>query len=163
MTTDPVTTTDPLAGTGREVLVPMTGELISLDSATDVLAEAVLRVRELEQELYRARTTVNAELVRRLDHENLRKADVGEYTLTVDAPNGVDWDVKQLEAVLLNLVDHNDLSAEAVDRILPLKRSVSLRELKKLTGTLDDQASARVDACSQPSRKARRVKVDHAA
>lgn len=155
-----MTTENAIEETGRELIVPLTGELINLDDATDEIARITQQIREMEQELYRARNQLNAELVRRLDHENLRKAEIGPYVISVDAPNSVDWDAKELEAVLHDLVDHDELSAEAVDRILPLKRSVSIRELKKLIGTLDDDLSAKIEACSAPSRKLRRVKIE---
>lgn len=155
-----MTTDNAVEQTGRELIVPLTGELIKLDAPTNDLASMARQIREMEQDLYRARAQINDEMVRRLDHENLRKAEVGEFILTVDAPNAVDWDVKQLEIVLHGFVDHSELSAEAVDRILPLKRSVSLRELKKLIGTLDDDLGAKIEACSSPSRKTRRVKID---
>lgn len=145
---------------GRELLVPLTGELIKLDSPTDEIARITQQIREMEQELYRARNQLNEELVRRLDHENLRKAEVGAFIISVDAPNAVDWDVRQLEMVLHGFVDHDELSADAVDRILPSKRSVSIRELKKLIGTLDDELGAKVEACATPSHKLRRVRIE---
>jgi len=155
-----MTTENAIEETGRELIVPLTGELIQLDAPTNDLASMARQIREMEQDLYRARSQLNDELVRRLDHENLRKAEIGEFILTVDAPGAVDWDVKLLEVALHGLVDHDELSSEAVDRILPLKRSVSVRELKKLIGTLDDELGAKIEACSAPSRKTRRVKID---
>ena len=148
--------------TGRQLLVPLTGEVVNLDAATDTLAACVTQLREIEADLYRARGQVNAELVRRLDHENLRTAEVGEYKITVDAPGALDWNTKELEKVLFDFVDHDNLSAEAVDRIMPMKRSVSVRELKKLLPTLTDEQATRVDACATPSTRSRKVRIDTA-
>ena len=147
---------------GRELVIPLTGELVDLNSATDVLAEATKRIRDLEQELTRLRAAIGNVIVERMDHENLRTAEVGEYVITVDAPGGVDWDAKKLEGELWRLVDHDSISGDAMDRVMPMKRAVSVRELKKLLPTLTDDDHERVADCSSPSRRARRVKVDDA-
>ena len=144
----------------HEVMVPVTGEVIDLASPTDTLAEASQRIRELETELARVRASIGMEIVKRMDHENLRSAEVGDFSLTVDAPGGVDWEAKKLEEALWWLVDHDQISGEAMDRVLPMKRSVGLRELKKLLPSLSDEDRARVEACSAPSKKVRRVRVE---
>lgn len=155
-------TTGNVDAPGREVLVPGTGELVALDSATDVLAKAVDQMRELERELARVRSTVGLELTRRMDKENLRTAEVGEWVIEVDAPGAVDWDAKKLEAVLHGLVDHNELSADAMDRVMPLKRQVSVREVKKLLTVLAEGDAEAVQGCSSLSTRTRRIKVSPA-
>lgn len=147
---------------GRELLVPMTGELIDLNSPTDVLADATKRMRDLEQDLARLRASIATVIVARMDHENLRTAEIGDYVVTVDAPGGVDWDTKGLEAVLWTLVDHDSISASAMDRVMPLKRGVGVRELKKLLAALPDEQQKQIEDCSAPSKKVRRVRVEAA-
>ena len=150
------------ATTGQEIVVPLTGELIDLNATTDILADATKRIRDLESELARLRASIGRVIVDRMDHENLRTAEVGDYVITVDAPGGVDWDTKKLEAEWWRLVDHDSISGEAMDRVMPIKRTVAVRELKKLLTTLNDDEYERVADCSTPSRKTRRVKVDDA-
>lgn len=149
--------------TGRELLVPATGEIVSLSAPTDVLAGAAAQMRELENELARVRSVVNDELTRRLDHENLRSADVGDYTITVDAPGGVDWDVNKLEDELSRLVELGVISDAAMERALPAKRRVALRELKKLIPAVEDDYREDIEACSTPSNRVRRVKIERRA
>lgn len=145
---------------GRELMVPATGEVLALNQPSDILAEAVNRMRELERELASVRQTVAEELTRRMDVENLRKADVGDYTISVDAPGALDWDLKKLDEVLDGLVAAGRLSAAAKERVMPPKPSLSQRELKKLLTTLEPDERERVEACSAPSRRTRRVKVE---
>jgi hypothetical protein len=149
--------------TSTELVIPVTGELVPLDAESDILAEAAWRMRELETELARVRRQVGEELVRRMDMENLRSVEVAGYVISVDAPGGVDWDAKQLDETLGQLVEGGVITEGARRRVVPLKPSVSQRELKKLLATLDSPDLELVEACSEASRKTRRVKVDNAA
>lgn len=149
--------------TGRDLIVPATGEIVNLSAPTDILAEAAARMRELETELARVRGVVSEELTRRLDHENLRSAEVGDYTITVDAPGGLDWDTDELLQELDRLVELDVISGDALERVLPAKRRVAVRELKKLLPTLDPDYRTDLEACSSPSSRVRRVKIDRRA
>jgi hypothetical protein len=149
--------------TSRDLVVPATGEVISLSQPSDILAEAAQRMRELEQELARIRAVVGDELIRRLDHENLRSADVGDYRITADAPGGVDWDTDELEQELSRLVELDVISEDAMNRVLPVKRRVALRELKKLLPAVDEDYRKDIESCSEPSSRARRIRVERIA
>lgn len=147
---------------GRELAVPLTGELLPLDAESDVLAEAVNRIRELERQLASVRTQVGEELTRRMDMENLRKVRVGDYEISVDAPGSITWDLDKLHAALEGLAEKGVIVPAVVDRIMPPKLSISQRELKKLLPTLSDEDRQALEGCSEPSRRARRVRVDFA-
>jgi hypothetical protein len=145
----------------RELVVPVVGEVLDLDAPSDRLAEATWRMRELESELARVRKAVAVELVRRMDQENLRSVEVAGYSITVDAPGGLDWDAQGLDQVLAELVDREVITAGARERVVPMKPSVVQRELKKLLATLPEPERELVEGCASPTRRTRRVKVDN--
>ena len=147
--------------TGMELVLPVLGEVLPLDAPSDQLAEAAWRMRELETELARVRKLVGNELVNRMDRENLRSVEVAGYSITVSAPGAVDWDADQLAEVLGELVKRDVITAGALDRVLPVKRTVAQRELKKLLETLDSPDVELVETCSAPSRRSRTVKVQN--
>jgi hypothetical protein len=147
------------APVGAEVLVPVTGELLPLDAPSAQLAEAVLRMRELEQQLAAARQLVGAELTHRLDMENLRSAEVDGLKVTVAAP-GRDWNTDTLAGVLDELVEESVITPAAMDRIVVLERKVKGTELRKLLATLPEAEAARLRACSKPNSRVRSVKVE---
>lgn len=147
--------------TGMELVLPVLGEVLPLDAPTDRLAEATWRMRELETELARVRRIVGQELIQRMDKDNLRKAEVGGYSVSVDAPGGLEWDAAALDRTLEQLVEGGVISEFARRSIVVMKPSVSQKELKKLLATLDSPDKELVEACSSPSRRSRRVKVDN--
>lgn len=147
--------------TGMELMLPVLGEVLPLDAPTDRLAEATWRMRELETELARVRRIVGQELIQRMDKDNLRKAEVGGYSVSVDAPGGLEWDAEALDKTLGKLVEGGVISELARRSVVVLKPTVSQRELKKLLPTLDSPDRELVEACSSPSRRTRRVKVDN--
>ena len=144
---------------GQEVMVPPTGEIIPLDGPSDQLAEAVFRMKELEDELVRARRTVSLELTRRLDMENLRTANAGSWKVSVAAP-AKDWDTDRIAGVLDELVEEQRITPGAMDRVVKLERKLDKRELTKMLKTLPEEAAARLNECSSPSRRLRSVKVE---
>lgn len=148
---------------GRDLIVPATGEVVNLSAPTDILAEAAAQMRELETELARVRAVVNDELTRRLDHENLRSVEIGDWAISVDAPGGVDWDTDALMEELTRLVELDVISEDAMERVVPIKRRVALRELKKLLPAIDSDYREDLEACSTPSTRVRRVKVERLA
>lgn len=151
--------TDQNPETGQDLIVPVTGEVLPLDGESNLLADAVLRMKEIENELYRVRKIVNDELAKRLDKENLRTAKLKDFEITVDAPSAVDWDTDGLLGALGTLVKEGVISEAALDRVMPVTRKISQRELKKLIATLDGGDLEMVASCSKPSTRARRVKV----
>lgn len=155
MTDTPQPDETPLTG---EVLVPYSGELLALDADSETLVDAVYRMRELEDELRRVRQTVGLELTRRLDAENLRSVKVGEYDLKVAAPRD-DWPIDDVDAVLAELVEAETITQGARDRVVKSEPKLDLRELKKLLGTLPDDARDRLRSVSTRSTRLRSVTV----
>jgi hypothetical protein len=148
--------------TSMELAIPLTGELLPLDAESDVLAEAVNRIRDLERQLASVRSRVGEELTRRMDMENLRKVKVGDYEITVDAPGAITWDLDRLHQALKDLADKGIIVPAVVDRVMPPKLSISQRELKKLLPTLSPEDRENLESCSEASARSRRVRVDFA-
>lgn len=146
------------------VVIPPTGEVVALDAPTDELAAAIALVQTLEADLKDARASLRDELIRRLDHENRRSAQVGSWLLEADAPPKA-YDPGELAEFLAGLVAEGKISQAAMDACL--KREVSWkpmkRELSKLAGTLDPQDAIRLQALDRPTGRARGLKVREAA
>lgn len=140
-------------------LVPVTGEVIPYDAPTDVLLDALYRMRDLEQQLQACRRDVGLEVTRRMDADNIRQADIDGFRVTVAAP-GEDWDLDRLDEVLDELVAAKVITRGAVDRLFKTERKVQKRELSKLLGNLDDEPAAAIRACSERSRRVRSVRVE---
>lgn len=148
---------------GQEIMVPNTGEVLPLDGPSDQLAGAVFHMRELESELARVRKIVSTELTRRLDAENLRKAEAigeaGSWKVEVAAP-ATEWNEDRIAGVLDELVEENVITPGAMDRVLTTVRKLDKRELNKLVKTLSPDNEARLKACSSRSTNVRSVKVE---
>lgn len=140
-------------------LVPVTGELIPLDAPNEVLIDALYRMRDLEQQLYRVRRDVGLEVTRRMDADNLRQVDVDGFRVTVAAPIE-DWDLERLDRVLVGLVDQGTLTPAATQRLFRTRREIDKRELKKLLGNLDGEDVEKIRACSEKSKRVRSVRVE---
>jgi hypothetical protein len=147
--------------TSTDLIVPVTGEVVSLDSPTDTLCEAWTQVRRLERDLADARGTLNNELTKRMDHENLRKVAVGDWQVEVGPPGTVEWDADKVHDTLLAIATEGSISPTAAERVTTITRKVSLRELKKVLTVLSPEDAARVNGCATPSARARRVTVKH--
>lgn len=142
-----------------QTLVPVTGEILPLDAPTDVLVDAMFRIRDLEQQLAAARRDLGIEVTARADKENIRSYEVDGFRVTVSKP-GVDWDLEMLDEVLGELVDAGVLSQRAVDGLFKVERKLQARPLSNLLGGLSEEDAARVRACSEQSRRVRSVKVE---
>lgn len=143
------------------VLVPHTGELLALDATTDDLAAAIAQIRDHEAQTAEARRQLEDELLRRLDHENRRSADVGGWHLQADPPNRTDWDTEQLAIALAGLELAGVISPAAAEAALPRKveRRPDKRELTKLLNLLDDEHAQALREAQRPSARRRRLTV----
>lgn len=142
-----------------QALVPVTGEVIPHDAPTDVLLDALHRMRDLEQQLQACRRDVGLEVTRRMDRDNIRQADVDGFRVTVSAP-GEDWDLDRLDEVLDELVAAEVITRAAVDRLFKTERKIQKRELTKLLKNLDPEPADAIRACSERSRRLRSVRVE---
>jgi len=144
-----------------ELVVPVTGQLLSLDAPTNELCEAFAQVRRLELELADARLVVARELTTRMDHENVRRFAAGDWQVEVDAPGRVDWDADLLFHILGEVVAEGHISADAAERVVPTYRKVAVRELGKIKAVLPPDVATRLDEASTLSGRSRRVVVKH--
>src|SRR3954469_22661434 len=78
---------------GASVLHPRTGEVLALaQSPTDVLAEWLHAVRELEADLRSAKSMVAFELHQRMDAEAQWTVTAGPWKVVGESPNRVEYD-----------------------------------------------------------------------
>lgn len=125
---------------GTELIVlPGTGEALELTAATDRLAGAVVELDELVTRIEDAKAVIKAELAKRLDKGNERKAAIGDFELSVNAPTTELYDVEVLKRELKALVDDDVLEERVIGLVLPLPpappppaRELDKRELNKL-------------------------------
>lgn len=140
-------------------LVPVSGEVIPFDAPSDVLVDAIYRIRDLESRLASARRDLGLEITRRMDADNLRQVDVDGFRVTVAKP-AEDWDMDRLDEVLDELVAAEIITRAAVDRLFKVERKIQKRELTKLLSNLDEEPAAAIRACSERSRRLRSVRVE---
>lgn len=140
-------------------LVPVTGEVLSLDAPAETLVDALFRMRDLEQQLSAVRRDVGLEITRRMDADNLRQVDVDGFRVTVSAP-AEEWDLEALDDALTALVDNGILTPAATQRLFRVKRDIDKRELKKLLGNLEPEDAVKIRGCSSKSKRIRSVRVE---
>lgn len=147
---------------------PRTGELVPLDSPTDVLAEARMSVVEQREHLNRIGNAIDRELAKRLDHENMRKwrvprGDGSTLEMEVNAPTTTEWDAALLRSELLRLTQGDDapLTEAAVDAAVEVITSykVKAREASKLATHADERVREATLRCRSVHPQARRVSV----
>lgn len=132
MTQNP-TTEDLKVEPGRELIVPGTGELVNLDSDTEVLAQAVVEINERIAEIKQGvLTPVDAELLARLDRKRswtLRVGDVADgVQFELKAP-GLDagteaYDPRLLDDELAGLVKRKTIDQDAA--AAAIKRTITV-------------------------------------
>jgi hypothetical protein len=129
---EPVDLTHPKVA---EIVHPRTGEIVDVSEApTTLLADLRDAIVEHEgiEKLIKAR--LDAEIARRLDHENTRSAQVGDWKLTVQGPTKVQWNGRVAYNGLRQLVRRGLISDEAARRCVTrtVDYSVAHGELQKL-------------------------------
>lgn len=134
-----MTTDTPTPATSRELVIPLTGEVIDLDkAATTDLCEARQRLQDLTSDAGRVVAYLGEELARRLDAANKRTATVGEWDLEANAPTTDEYLLDVLTEELCRLVEAKVLESQVVGEVIvtppPAKPSprVDKRELNKL-------------------------------
>lgn len=142
------------------VLNPATGELVPLDSPTDVLAQYLAGVREFEDGLRSAKRQVADELLQRMDHEGTWTVHLPGITVEGDGPGRVMYDAEELHRRLDDLVDHGHISAAARDKAVEVVTTYKAKAAGvKALHKLGDEVAEAIDACSHPSEKPRQVRV----
>lgn len=97
---------------------PATGEVVTLDSATDLLAQERKRVVELKRALDQYASHIDDELTRRLDRMGRRSVTVGEFEIETKAPTKTDYDLNALLSALQSLVGEDLLEVDVIDEVL---------------------------------------------
>ena len=155
----PESTSAPVGPTS--LVDPRTGEVLALAKApTDRLAAFLLHARDLEGELRAAKAAVSREVHRRMDAEASWTARVGDYQLTGQSPDRIDYDPDALEAALRRLSQEGAIAesaaSAALSRVEILKpRRAGIKALLKLGGTVAEALSA----CERPVERERTVSV----
>lgn len=148
---------------GTDLVVPLTGEAVSLDDTTDVLAERYRDAQRYETELRMFRAEVRGELLARMDKELLRKTQVGDFFLECEAPDQFEYDPDALSRILVRLVTEDkisrDAAAQAVKTVETLK--VMKRGVDKLLSspTITDEDREEILGCRRPLSRERRLTV----
>lgn len=124
----------------RDLVIPATGELISLDAPTDILAHVLEHIREIESDLRDAKRTLSAELHARMDVEAQWTVQAGKFKLTGQSPeSGVSYDPYKLTEALAPFLASGAVTPQAlnaaVERITTYKvRIAGVNALKRLGG-----------------------------
>ena len=131
----------------RHLLVPGTGEVLSLDAPTDLLADAVQQIRESQRGLAELRKLIEAELAARLSAHERSVLLAGEFEVRVSERNDAVWDADELEAVLRDLIDSGTVHAAEVVGVITHETKVSRSAAGRLAKRLRGAARQRVEAC----------------
>ena len=156
-------TSNSLETVSVDIVDPTTGEyLVVKDAPDDRLAEFLDSVRDYESRLREAKSIVNRELLRRLDLDRkwTRRAGDYEFSAPSDEP-GEEWsDPQALYEDLVSLVEHGDLTTEAVERAVKVEtvykpQAAGLKALRKGAGIVKET----VERYAVPAEKRRYVSV----
>lgn len=138
------------APAARTVLHPATGEVLDLEAADNVdLADQRIGAVELRRLLDEFTATLDAEVIRRMDHENTLTLRAGPWKMTGDGTEVTTWDSAQLSLELEALVQAGRLARGAAQKALEVVVSYKPKaaELKKLAKHADPEVRTAVEAC----------------
>jgi hypothetical protein len=145
----------------HQVIVPHTGEVLSLDSPPEELAALLTEVKEVESRLRELKGEVSVEIHRRMDMARKWTMAAGDYVLAGKSDALVtEYDPDLLAVVLTQLVDEGAITPDAMDEAL---ESVSTWKVRK-AGINALRKSAKfaelIDACgTEKEPEGRRVTV----
>lgn len=151
-----------LANAGTPAVVhPITGEVLDLDSPTDILAAALSRAKEQGAGLQAFTRAIKDELLHRMDYEHCYTVHaIGVGKVAGDGKRPPDHDGTRLLAALLPLVpDVLSMRAveAAVERVTTYKpRKAGINALLKST---DERVIEAVRSAEMPNTKPRDVRV----
>lgn len=113
----------------RQVVVPYSGEIVSLAADTDVLAALTDEIRDVESRLRELKGQISEEIHARMDRERKWTLHAGPFKVTgkSDAPEVV-YDVERLASVLTSLVDDGEITADAMDEALEVVTTYKVRK-----------------------------------
>lgn len=143
------------------VVTPLTGEVVVLDSATNVLADWLHRVRQAEADLRDAKRAVSGELLTRMDKDAVYTARLGGFEVKGDGPSPVvEYDAERLRTELHLLVRDEVITERAMDNAVEIVQTYKakangINALHKLGG----RVAAVIDACKREVPRDRRIAV----
>lgn len=151
----------------RELVIPVTGEVINLDEATTTdLCEARQRLSDITADAGRVTGYIADELARRLDSANKRKATVGEYELETNAPTSDEYLLDVLRDELNGLVEAGVIEPQVVGEVIAVpppaepRPRVMVRELNKLKNHPDPRVAAAIVKARVRKQNRRTVKIN---
>jgi hypothetical protein len=141
----------PSATDSTDVVVahPVTGELIeSLEAAPPaMLADALLALRERQQQLRAMERQIEDELRRRLAGRERRVIVFGDFEVEARPASRRQWDGDELEGALRELLDRGAVDARDLTDVIRHETVVSGKEALRLMGRLQGDALRLVEAC----------------
>jgi hypothetical protein len=128
---------------------PVTGELLDALEAQPptVLADALLALRERQQQLRAMERSVEAELRRRLAGRERTIIVFGDFEVQARPAARREWDADELEVALRELLDRGAVDARDLTDVIRHETTVSGREALRLMGRLSGQAQHDVERC----------------
>lgn len=143
------------------VVNPATGEAIELASeATDLLAAERKGVTELRSDLANYAFYLDEELTRRLDKENTRSADVGEWHIETKAPTTISFEPDRLAVAIHDLIAEDLLGESVAERVfIPQPDKINRREVDKLLKHSDKRVREHIAAAGTEEPQRRTVSV----
>jgi hypothetical protein len=149
-----------LLADGNAVVIPGTGEVVPLDAPLDLFVGAWEHMQELDADLKSARRALSDEIARRLDHEGRRSLAVGRVKFEVNAPTEKQWDLKELQETLAELLAEDTISQAKAESCIRWEPKAVWMELKTLLS--DPRCAARIEHCYRDAPATRYAKVRHA-
>jgi hypothetical protein len=145
--------------TGIDLVIhPGTGEVLEQldEQPAETLADALVVLRERAAQFKAADQAIDAELRRRLRIRGRKHAIFGDVEAEVQTGRESEWDGKQLDATLADLVAEGVVQASEVADVVEHPAVVARSKAKSLLGRLTGDARARVEeACTWKDKPAR--------
>lgn len=138
------------------ILNPATGEVLDLATEpSDVLARALVEVREAEVNLRAFVGHVKAEVLARMDAEGTWTVRAGGYKLTGDGPGRTEFDAPALWLALQALVEDGTITDGARDRAVSVAQTFTahangVKALRKLGGPVAEAIAAHERPVERP-------------
>ena len=136
---------------------PVTGEALTLDAASDRLAEVALALKEREAQLKKWRWHIEDELIERLRAEDRKRATVGDWEIEIESSGyGRVWDADDLEAAARELLDAGVVGgAEVAGLLTPQPDKVDGKRALRLLDRVPAEARRALERCFEWQRKGR--------
>lgn len=116
----------------EEMVVLPTGEIIPLSGDPAVIAHAWDELTGIERDLKSTKRAIQDEITRRLDFEGRRQMTIDGYRFETTAPTDREWDLPELQTLLLQLVGEGTISEQKADRCIKWEPKVVWNEVKPL-------------------------------